>query len=241
MRSLTLPAASLMFCLLFAGVPPAIAQQASQPQLQINATNRTLSVTGFERVTADPDVAILHIGFETQPSDAKKAYADGSRLSNAIISAIKDAGIPETAIHSETQHLDRIWNEVHKFKLVQQWTVKTSPERAAEILDVAITAGATSSGDIDWTLSDEKKLEAEALAQAAAQARENATVLAKGMGVQLGALIYTSNEIASGGFRPQPMYAAQALSRTAAPAPPLSVEPQKVSRDATVYAVFAIE
>jgi uncharacterized protein YggE len=142
-----------MLGVLLAG-DPASAQQIGQPQLQLSATNRTLSVTGFERVTADADVAILRIGFETQPTDAKKAYADGARLSNTIIGAIKDAGIPETAIRSETQHLDRIWDQPHKFKLVQQWTVKTPPERAAEILDVAITAGATSSGDIDWALND---------------------------------------------------------------------------------------
>lgn len=218
---------------------PASAQQIGQPQLQLSATNRTLSVSGFERVTAAADVAILHIGFETQPTDAKKAYADGARLSNAIISAIKDAGIPETAIRSETQHLDRIWDQPHKFKLVQQWTVKTPPERAAEILDVAITAGATSSGDIEWTLNDEKKLEAEALENAAIRARENATVLAKGMGVRLGNLIFTSNELSSGILRPQPVFSMAA--KAAAPPPPLSIEPQKVSREATVYAVFTIE
>src|SRR6185312_6530244 len=157
-----------------------------------------------------PDVAILHIGFETQPSDAKKAYADGTQTSNAIITAIKSAGIPESSIRSESQHLDRIWNQPHKFKLVQQWTVKTAPERAAEILDIAVTAGATSSGDIEWTLNDEKKLEADALEKAATRARENADVLAKGMGVKLGTLIYTSNEVSGAVYRPVMMKAFQA-------------------------------
>src|SRR6185312_8190459 len=170
-----------------------------------------------------PDVAILHIGFETQPSDAKKAYADGTQTSNAIITAIKSAGIPESSIRSESQHLDRIWNQPHKFKLVQQWTVKTAPERAAEILDVAITAGATSSGDIEWALNDEKKLEAEALENAAMRARENATVLAKGMGVRLGNLIFTSNGVSPASMRPVPMFS-MANKAAAPPPPPLSIE-----------------
>ena len=43
----------------------AAAQQASQPELKIDSTNRTLTVTANETVSVEPDVAILHIGFET--------------------------------------------------------------------------------------------------------------------------------------------------------------------------------
>jgi uncharacterized protein YggE len=71
------------------------------------------------------------------------------------------------------------------------------------------------------------------------RARENATVLAKGMGVHLGNLIFTSNELSSGILRPQPLFSMAA--KAAAPPQPLSIEPQKVSREATVYAVFTIE
>lgn len=227
---------------LLAGSFVAGAQQASQIELKIDSTNRTISVTGYERVTADSDVAILHIGFETQPSDAKKAYADGANLSNAIVSAIKQAGIPETSIRSETQHLDRVSNSSHKFQLVQEWTVKSPPERAAEILDVAISAGATSSGAIDWTMNNMKALQDEALEKAATRARQNAEVLAKGMDVRLGALIYASNQISA------PIFRAEAAANNSldmngrvAALQPLSIEPRKVSEEATVYAVFAIE
>lgn len=216
------------------------AQQTTQPQLKVDSTNRTLTVTATDSVSVEPDLAVIHIGFDTQPEDAKSAYADGSRASNAIIAAIKQAGIPETSIRSESQYLDRDYsNKQHKFVLRQQWTVKAPPERAAEILDVAVTAGATSSGQIDWTVKDEKALGAEALDKAAARARANAEVLAKGMGVRLGALIYVSNQMSSSPIpRPMPMMA----MRNAEAAPqPLAIEPHQVSREATVYAVFAIE
>jgi uncharacterized protein YggE len=218
------------------------AQQASQPQLKIDSTNRTLTVTADETVTTEPDVAILHIGFDTQPGNAKDVYADGKRISNAIIEALKGAGIPENAIHSESQYLQRDYTEPksHKFKLSQQWTVRTTPERAAEILDVAVTAGATSSGQIDWTVNDKRALEEQALDRAAARAKENAEVLAKGMGVRLGALIYVSNQLSAPSF-PRPMVRAFAMAGKAEEAPPLAIEPQKVSREASVYAVYAIE
>jgi uncharacterized protein YggE len=232
---------------LIAGCTAAEAQQTNQVQLKIEAANRTLTVSAEERVTADPEIAILHIGFETQPSDAKTAYATGAKTSNEIVTALKQAGIPETSIRSESQHLDSSGYKTHKFKLVQQWTVKTPPERAAEILDVAVGAGATDSGQIEWTVKDEKALEDQALDKAAARAKANAAVLAKGMGVNLGTLIYVTNEVSIS-------YSVFGATRSvvannsagggeymALPREQLAIEPRKVSREATVYAVFAIE
>lgn len=225
---------------LFFAILPAGAQQPAQPQMKVDSSNRTLTVTATDSVSVEPDLAVLHIGFDTQPEDAKSAYADGARASNAIVAAIKQAGVPETAIRSESQYLDRDYtNKQHKFVLRQQWTVKVAPEHAAEILDVAVSAGATSSGQIDWTVKDEKALEAEALDKAASRAKENADVLAKGMGVRLGTLIYVSNQMSAPSFpRPMPM---MAMRNADAAAPPLSIEPHQVSREATVYAVYAIE
>jgi uncharacterized protein YggE len=219
----------------------AYAQQTSQVQLKIEPTNRTLTVSAEGRVTVDPDVAILHIGFQTQPSDAKAAYAAGAKISNDIINALKQAGIPETAIRSEWQRLDSASGKPHKFVLGQQWTVKTPPERAAEILDVAIAAGATESGEIDWTMQDEQALEDQALDKAASRARADAAVLAKGMGVHLGALVYVTNQISVQTY--VAAYANNGAPTGAFAAPPmtLAIEPRKVIREATVYAVFAIE
>lgn len=218
------------------------AQQLSQPQLRIDKANRTLTVAATGSVSVEPDVAVLHIGFETPPSSAKAAYAEGARTSNAIINALKHAGVPATAIRSQMQYLARDFSvpKSHKFKLVQRWTVKTTPKRAAELLDVAITAGANTSGEIEWTVKDKRALEDQALAKAAARARANAAELAKGMGVQLGQLLYVSNQMSS------PVYARPLMARTFSAArnapkvPPLSIEPQKVTRTASIYAVYAI-
>jgi uncharacterized protein YggE len=216
------------------------AQQPGQPALRIEPNNRTLTVSAEDEVSVEPEIAILHIGFDTQLGDAQSVYADGARTSNAIIAAIKQAGVPEGSIRSETQHLDRDYEKPHKFKLVQRWSVRAPSERAAEILDAAITAGATSSGDIEWTVKDEKALEQQALDKAATRVKESAAVLAKGMDVRLGALIYVSNQF-SVGPRPMMRAAVASFAQKADTAPPLSIEPQKVSRSASVYAVYAIE
>jgi uncharacterized protein len=219
------------------------AQQPGQPQISIGATNRTLSVSATETVSVEPEVAILRIGFSTQPNDPKAAYAEGARTSNAIVAAVRQAGVPDSDIRSERQFLDRDWsnnNKQNKYRLTQQWTVRVAPERVAEILDTAINAGATSSGEIEWTVKDEKALERDALNKAAARSRESAAELARSMDVRLGMLIYVTNENVGGGIRPMAMMAMStggAESRTQ----PLAIAPQKVTRTATVFAVFAIE
>ena len=225
---------------LFLAIIPAAAQQPTQPQLKVDSSNRTLTVTATDNVSVEPDQAVLHIGFVTQPQDAKSAYAEGSRASNEIITALKQAGVAESAIRSESQYLDRDWTtKLRKYTLHQDWTVKVAPQHAAEILDAAINAGATSSGQIEWTVKDEKALEAQALDKAAARARADAEVLAKGMAVRLGSLVYVSNQMSALSFpRPMPMMAMKAAN---ADAQPLAIEPHQVSREATVYAVFAIE
>jgi uncharacterized protein YggE len=225
-----------------AGCAAAGAQQPTQVQLKIDSTNRTLTVSAEERVTADPELAILHIGFQTPPSDAKSAYAAGAKTSNSIVAALKQEGIAETAIRSETQNLESVDAKAHRFQLSQSWTVKVTPDRAAEILDAAISAGATESGQIDWTVTDVRALEDQALDHAAARARSDAAVLAKASGVRLGSLLYLTNQVSE-----TPAYqgysylnASMDLKRKDA-APPLSIEPRKVSRIAKVYAVYAVE
>jgi hypothetical protein len=225
---------------LLAGCVAAGAQQTSQVQLKIEPANRTLTVNAQNQVTVDPDVAILHVGFQTQPTDAKAAYAAGAQTSNAIIAAVKQAGIAESSIHSEWQRLNSVYGKPHKFTLAQQWTVKVAPERAAEILDVAVSAGATDSGQIDWTVENEQALEDKALEGAAGRARAQAAVLAKGMGVKLGTLIYVSNQVSAAVY-PIRAYAMSAGPMAGAQQPTLSIEPHKVERTANVYAVFAIE
>lgn len=217
------------------------AQQPSDLKLNIDCTNRTIAVSAEGRVTVDPDVAILHVGFETKPEDSKTAYSDGANTSNAIVAAIKGAGIPETSIRGEYQRLEPFDVKNHRFKLAQEWTVMVPPARAGEILDLAISAGATDSGQIEWTVEDTHALEDRALEQAATRAREDAAVMAKATGAHLGSLLFATNQIAE--IRTSFAFANNGLESERAPAAlaaSLSIEPRKVVRVATVYLVFAI-
>lgn len=232
----------IAFVALLAACEISVAQQPSDLKLNIDSSNRTIAVSAQGRVTVDPDVAILHVGFETKPEDSKAAYSDGANTLNAIVTAIRGAGIPETSIRSEYQRLEPFDVKNHRFKLMQEWTVKVPPARAGEILDLAVSAGATDSGQIEWTVEDVHALEDQALGQAATRARADADVMAKAAGAHLGPLLFATNQIAE--IHQTFGYAnngAQMEMRADKLAAPLAIEPRKVVREATVYLVFSIE
>ncbi len=235
----------------FALGPIALVLSAASAQtIQINKENRTIAVTSTDKVISMADTAKLHIGFVAYGPDSDSAYANGSRVSNAIVRALTGAGVPNDAIESENQsvspvqeyQLDKLTpaeKAQRKFQVTQSWTVRANANDAARVLDVAVKAGANQSGQIEWNLKDENALDAEAAAKALQHARAQAEQMARSLNARLGALLYASNETQAA--PPRPLMRAMAAAPAAMKAEPLAINPRQIERSATVYAVFAIE
>jgi hypothetical protein len=232
--------------LTLSGVSQTITTQGL-PISQINKDNRTIAVTATDSVTATADVATVHLGFIAYGVDHDGAYAAGSRLSNAIMDALKSSGVPADAVQSENQSLQPVQpyerqnltdaeKTQRQFSVNQSWTVQASASNAARILDIAVKAGANQSGAIDWSLRDANV--AQAAGKALQRARLVAEAMAKGLNVKLGGLIYASNE--THGATVQTGTQVRMAGQAPAP-PPLAITPKQVAKTATVYAVFAIE
>jgi uncharacterized protein YggE len=225
---------------------------AHAQQIDVNKNNRTIAVTATDKAMATAEVATVHIGFQVYAGDSQAAYALGSKTSNEIAAALKKSGMEEDAIQSDTQNvaamppyesqnLPEADRAQRKFQVMQSWSVKTSAKNASSVLDTAIQAGANQSGQIDWDVADPDALEAKAAESALKRARAIADQMAKGLGATLGSLVYASNQVAE---RPIPMMATVMDGRSMAPllgVTPLAISARKVTRTATVYAVFAIE
>jgi uncharacterized protein YggE len=243
LSALTLAAAVLTFA-------PSKAQTIAQT-IQVNKDNRTIAITATDKVILMADTATIHIGFIAYGPDSDAAYATGSHLSNAIVKALTAAAVPSDAVQSENQNVSPVQEyqidkltpaekAQRKFQVTQSWTVRTPADDAAKILDLAVKAGANQSGQIDWSLKDENAPQAEAAGKALQRARTVAAEMAKGLSVKLGALIYASNETQA--EPPRPLMAPTKISKMAAAAPaPLAINPSRIEKSATVYAVFAIE
>jgi uncharacterized protein YggE len=228
-----------------------VAVAASAQTIQVSKENRTISVTATDKVTAIADIATVHVGFIVYGPDSDAAYANGSKTSNAIVKTLTDAGIPSASIESENQSVAPVQNyEVEKlpdaekaqrkFQVTQSWTVRTSADNAAKVLDLAVKAGANQSGQIDWSFKDENAPAAQAAAKALQRARAQAEQMAQSLNAKLGSLLYASNEVQASPIRPlmmRAMAAPQAMEKVQ----PLAINPRQIEKSATVTAIFAIE
>jgi uncharacterized protein len=222
--------------------------------IQVDKANRTIAVNVTDSATALADTAILHLGFTVYAATSDDGYAQASKTSNAIAAALAAAGIARDRLESdqqsltetplfELQQLPAEERAAHRFQLEQTWTIRLSPDQAAKVLNIAVQAGANQSGHIDWSVADENALEAHAAAKAMARGKEIAEAMAKGLGATLGPLLYASNEAPAPAIRPLHAMAERLTGGGGAVAPtaPLSINPRRVERSATVYAIFAIE
>ena len=226
--------------------------------IQINRENKTIAISTTDEATTMADIATVTVGFEILGPDSQSTYADGGKLSHAVLEALHKIGIEDKAIESSGQGLQRNTDFDDKdkpeqrakrqFVFRQSWEVSGSPQIAAEVIRVAIAAGADKSGAIDWRLSDRKALQAKAAETALVKARSVASHMAEGLNVRLGALIYASNETPNsriyfaGLKQGVTLNSASAASRVnPLPLPSLEIRPQTIREEATVYAVFAIE
>jgi uncharacterized protein YggE len=238
------PALLLTLCL---AVLPLSAQQ-----IQINKDNKTIAITTSADADAPADSAVVSIGFNTYGKDQDSTYADASKTSNAIISAITTSGVKKDAIQSAEQNIsalnpggdenDRRYKDGMRFQFSQSWRVTVPADQAANLLHLAITSGANSSGNIDWQLKNDDALESQAATKALEHARSVAEHMAQGLGVHLGSLMYASNQAPSRGIFPGMLNSSSAsLSSYKVNLKPLAISPDRITRSATVYAVFAIE
>lgn len=240
---------SLARCLTFAAIFVGLVSHAQT--IKVDKDNRTIAVTASAKATTDADLAVVHIGFQAFGPDEQSTYANGSKISNAIMDALKKSGVPEKSIESENQNLQP--NNYHdpresemdraqkQFVLNQSWTVKTKPDDAAKVLHVAVEAGANQSGQIDWQYQDMNSLQAKAAASALAKAQAIAQQMAQGLNVKLTGLIYASNQAPESPVRPMMMSAAIGGPLALAKAAPLAINPRQIEESSTVYAVFAIQ
>jgi uncharacterized protein len=245
--------------MVLAGVAMAgTALTANAQTIQVNKENKTIAVTATDQATADPEVAVIDIGFQTFAPDAPTAYAQGSKISNAILAKLSEAGIPEKAIQSKAQNLQRTEfdadskltpqeRQQRQFSLTQSWSLRTSAKSAATALNIAIQAGANHSGDINWDVLDRNALEAKAAEKALLRARTIAEQMAQGLRAKMIGLVYASNQAPNrnfgggGGGDSAEVIVSADIASLPKRIDPLAIRPQQVEESATVYAVFAIE
>lgn len=221
-------------------------------QISVNRQNKTIAITADDSVSVAPEVATITVSYQNYAPTKDAAYEENIRVSNEITKALLNAGVPKSALETESVKVDRAerdekWTVEEKnarqFQASQSWTITVAADRAQAVVDTALHAGANVLESLDWNVSDAKALQAKAGAAALEKAKTIAEQMAKGLNAKLGELVYASNRA------PVPLFASSFDTAEASiippppppPPPHLVLYPKKVKADATVYAVFAIE
>jgi uncharacterized protein len=220
--------------------------------IQVNRQNKTISVTADESATADAEIAVLAIGYHNYGPTQDAAFQENVHTSERITKTLLENEVPKANIETENLRLaraeiDEKWTadmkKERQFTAEQSWHVTASAPEAQAVVDLAIKAGANEVEDVEWNVVDPVALQAKAGGAALAKAKSIADQMAKGLGTKLGELVYASNRApVAKMWRGMTVNTVMAeLSSGTDKQPKLTLFPQKVKSDATVYAVFSIE
>jgi uncharacterized protein YggE len=162
---------------------PVAAQTREAPEHSVVVTS------GEGVVQAVPDRAFISVTAESRASSPREAQRKNTDLMQPVQDKLRAAGIPADAIKTIFYDLQREWDFVNNRRVARGYVARNTIEvridaidRLGELLDLAVTAGATSVGDVRFDLKDRPKLEREALRLATIDARARAEAAAAGAG-----------------------------------------------------------
>lgn len=185
---------------------PTVAQESPSPGT--DSTDRTVSTNGIAIVRSAPDEALLTLGVRTDADTAEQAMNENAQRMSDVIAALLDAGLDRDDLATASISLYPRWNDtgssVDGFTAENQVTATIRDlARVGAIIDRGVAAGANLTSGITFQVSDQNAAAEQALAEAVADARRKAEILASAGGAELGAVVSIS-EVSSS--VPPPIY-----------------------------------
>jgi len=222
----------------------ASAAASAQSDANDNFAVRTIEVDGSGETRTSPDTADLELAIETQAKTAELAAARNAELATKVIDALKsklgDKGKITTGGYSLNPEYSQRPSEnpaIIGYTAQNTVTVHSGAlELVGTLIDSAIAAGANRVNSLSFSVKDDSKARAEAIAMATRDARAQADALAAALDVKLGKVLKATTVSEQ---RPVPIRMGRAMAMSASVETP--VEPGEVTVPATVSLIFEIE
>lgn len=217
-------------------------QGGSPLTIQAVTERPSLNLSAYGEVRAQPDMATINFGVQTEAPTAAEAMRQNAEQMNRVMAALRRAGIPDGKVQTSGLNLsaqyDYVQNESPRLRGYQasnQVTVIIEDlSKVGSTADAVVSAGVNQINGISFGLSDPSEAENQARRLAVQNLQAKARLYADALGVRLDG-IRTLSE--GGGYAPQPpmpMYAARAMAMDSAGAPtPVSAGELSVRVDIT--------
>ncbi len=181
-----------------------------------------ISLSGTGSVSVAPDMAIISFGVIKEAKNARAALDANNKAMVSILKAMEENGIEKKDLQTSGFNIQpryfypkRKTNgeqpspEIRGYIVSNNITIRIRDiEKAGSILDLSVTLGINSGGNIQFTNSDTSNILKEARIKAVKDTIEKAQTLADAANVKLGAIL----SISENSNRPRPIAIAQARS-----------------------------
>jgi uncharacterized protein YggE len=201
---------------------------------------RQLEVVGNGVVSAIPDVAVLSFAVESNQRSAADAVAENAKKADTLLQTLKDLMGEKDKIQTSGYSVSPIYDRDNQlrpsgYRVSNQVTVETrQTDKVGAFIDAAAKAEAGRMNSLQFRTSQEADYLRQAAAQAVAQARQTADVLAKAAGVSIKGI----HQIR---YLPQGQPVVRFMAEAAMAMPQTPIEPGELTLTAQVTMVFAIE
>jgi uncharacterized protein len=198
-------------------------QAAPQEALNVVVT------TGEAVVQRAPDRAFVTIASEARAKTSREAQRLNAEAMSGVQQRLAQIGVAKDAIRTLGVDLQQEFDFPQGRRVPREFVARNTIEvriddlaKVGDVLDVAVQAGATSTGNVRFDLRDRSGAEREALRLAVADARARAEAAVAGAGRSLDRIVKVEDTRDNAVIVPRAMMAG--LARADAPAAPTPVE-----------------
>lgn len=170
----------------------AAAPASAQPQSPAAPDHPTVTTSGEGIVKRAPDRAWLSVTVESRAKSPREAQKLNAAAMSVVLQKLKDAGLPADAIQTRAYDLQPEYDYANGRQSLRGYVARNTLEvraddlsRVGELLDIAVSAGATSVGNVRFDLKDRAAVEREAIRLAVDDARRRADAAAAGAGMKV--------------------------------------------------------
>jgi uncharacterized protein YggE len=204
-----------------------IAISAIPAAVQAQGVEKTITVIGEGTTSVVPDIALIRGGVTTQGKTAREASEANSKDMQAVIAALKEAGVAERDIQTTRLSIYPQMDpnksgkaRIVGFQATNQVNVRLHDlTKIAAALDQMIAAGANEISGISFSVTDPSKALDTARKDAVVDARRKAEIYAQAAGVRLGRAVQIQEEGTAVPFQPRSM-AMRAAAPSSVPVSP---------------------
>ncbi|WP_347304196.1 SIMPL domain-containing protein [Croceibacterium sp. TMG7-5b_MA50] len=199
--------------------------------VQVATTGPVVELTVSESVEVEPDQVNVGAGVTTEAPTAVEALRNNSTQMTQVIARLKQLGVAERDIQTTGINLGARYDydqaaqrQVFRgYQASNRVQVKLREiDRAGEVLDALVSAGATDLSGPDFSVADDSAARAQARQRAMATAQAQARDYARMAGYSDVRLVQVQEGVAPG--MPQPVMRVQAMEAAAPPIQPGMVE-----------------